>query len=460
MSVEGTRGFGGRFAASVLIGPALNPINTTMISVALVPISQATGTPASLTIWLVAGLYLVSAVFQPTMGKVADLFGPRKVYAVGLAIAGLGGVIPLFIPTFVGAFISRIAIGIGTSSAYPSAMTLIKDQSIRLGVETPQMLLSGLSISSLVTAAIGPVLGGVLIESFGWQSIFLVNVPFAFISIVLAYFWLPSDDTRTNRVDAHSNLRSLDIPGIVLFAVSITSALFFLLDLEDGIYWLIPISVVAMILLVFREQNHSTPFVDVRMLINNSALARTYLRLFLVYTCIYLMVYAFAQWVQVVAGFSSEMAGLMQFPAAVFAAVATVLVSRSSRVHASLIIAAGAPILGGLLLTLVHAGSPLPLLLTIVALFGIPQGLASISNQTALYHQAPAEQMGSAAGLSRTSVQVGAIIASSLIGSVFGKSATDEGLHIIAWIIVGVALVALVLTLADRSIRGRLADAR
>jgi sugar phosphate permease len=78
----------------------------------------------------------------------------------------------------------------------------------------------------------------------------------------------------------------------------------------------------------------------------------------------------------------------------------------------------------------------------------------------ALYHQAPAEQMGSAAGLSRTSVQVGAIIASSLIGSVFGKSATDEGLHIIAWIIVGVALVALVLTLADRSIRGRLADAR
>src|SRR5690606_23288175 len=60
-------GFGGRFGAPVLIGPALNPINTTMISVALVPIARATHTSASVVIWLVAGLYIVSSVFQPTM---------------------------------------------------------------------------------------------------------------------------------------------------------------------------------------------------------------------------------------------------------------------------------------------------------------------------------------------------------------------------------------------------------
>ncbi len=447
-------GFGGRFAAPVLIGPALNPINTTMISVALVPISQATGAPASMTIWLVAGLYLVSAIFQPTMGKLADLFGPRKVYITGLAIAGLGGLIPLVMPTFAGALVSRLAIGVGTSSAYPSAMTLIKDQSLRLGVETPQLLLSGLSISSLVTAAIGPVLGGLLIENFGWQSIFLVNAPFALVTIVLVCLWLPADSTRVAGGGPHpAGIRALDLPGIACFAAAITTALFFLLDPSGRLYWLIPIAIAAIVVLVLRERRQAAPFLDVRMLAHNAALTRTYLRLFLVYTCIYLVVYAFTQWVQAIAGFSSEAAGLMQLPAAICAAVATVLVSRSSRVRWPLAIAASTPILGGMLLATVHAGSPLWILLIIVALFGIPQGLASVSNQAALYRQAPSEQMGSAAGLSRTSVQIGAIVASSLIGRVFGTSANDPGLHTIAWIIVVIAVLALILTLTDRALK-------
>ncbi|GAA2181092.1 MFS transporter [Brooklawnia cerclae] len=447
-------GFGGRFAAPVLIGPALNPINTTMISVALVPISQATGAPASVVIWLVAGLYLVSAIFQPTMGKLADLFGPRKVYITGLAIAGLGGLIPLISPTFTGALVSRLAIGIGTSSAYPSAMTLIKDQSLRLGVETPQILLSGLSISSLVTAAIGPVLGGVLIEHFGWQSIFLVNVPFALVAIVLVCLWLPADSTRVAGSSPRpAGIRALDLPGIACFAIAVTSALFFLLDPGGRLYWLVPIAIAAAVILVLWELRQPAPFLDVRMLAHNAALTRTYLRLFLVYMCIYLVVYAFTQWVQAVAGLSSEAAGLMQLPAAICAAVATVLVSRSSRVRWPLVIAAGTPILGGMLLATVHADSPLWLLLVVVALFGIPQGLASVSNQAALYRQAPGAQMGSAAGLSRTSVQIGAIVASSLIGRIFGPSASDPGLHVIAWIIVIIAVAALILTLADRALR-------
>lgn len=446
-------GFGPRFAIPVLIGPALNPINTTMISVALVPISRATHTPASLTIWLVAGLYVVSAICQPTMGKLADLYGPRKVYVTGLTIAGIGGLIPLFAPTFAGALIARLAIGVGTSSAYPAALTQINDQSARLGVETPQVLLSGLSISSLVTAAIGPVLGGLLIDSFGWQSIFLVNLPFAVVTIVLALLWLPADGTRPSTATPRvAGIGALDIPGIVLFAIGIITALLFLLDLDARLYWLLPIAVAALTGLVIWELRQAAPFLDVRMLAHNAALTRTYLRLFLVYMCIYLVVYAFVQWVQAVAGFSSEASGLMQLPAAICATVATVIVSRSKRVYWPLVIAAAAPILGGLLLVSIHVGSPLWLMLVIVALFGIPQGLASVSNQAALYRQAPRAQIGSAAGLSRTSVQIGAIAASSLIGSIFGASATDAGLHLIAWIVVGIAVAALLVTATDRAL--------
>lgn len=162
-------GFGPRFIAPVLLGPALNPVNITMIAVALVPISQATGTSASLAIWLVAGLYVVSAVAQPAMGRVADIFGPKKVYVAGLLIVMVGGLVPAVWASFPGALLARLIIGLGASAAYPSAMTLISDQARRLGRPTPRPLLTGLSVFGLVTTAVGPVIGGLLVHHLGWQ---------------------------------------------------------------------------------------------------------------------------------------------------------------------------------------------------------------------------------------------------------------------------------------------------
>jgi MFS family permease len=445
-------GFGPRFAIPVLIGPALNPVNTTMISVALVPIAAAVHVSAATSIWLVAVLYLVSAVSQPTMGKLADHFGPRVIYLVGLVLVAAAGVVPLLFPTFAGALVARILIGVGTSSAYPSAMTLISDQSARLGAKPPQLLLSGLSMSSLVTAAAGPVLGGVLIVAFGWQSIFLVNTPLAAAAFVMAFLWLPRDSTRVKQRAGGSAMRAIDPVGILLFAVAIASALVFLLDLGSRLFWLVPIAVVGLAVLIWWERRSARPFIDVRMLAANGPLTRTYLRLFLVYTSAYLVVYALSQWIQSSAGFTSDVAGLIQIPSAVLAATGSILIARTTKIRLPLIITAVAPLVGGLLIVTLHSASPLWFIAGVAAMFGIPQGLGSISNQVALYRQAPAEQIGVAAGLSRTSIQLGAILASSVIGLVFGQAATDGGIHTIGWIVAGFAAAATVLTVADRGL--------
>ncbi|GGM36185.1 MFS transporter [Promicromonospora citrea] len=452
MSAPSAVGFGGRFGAPVLIGPALNPINTTMISVALVPIARATHTSASVVIWLVAGLYIVSSVFQPTMGKLADLFGPRRVYLAGLVIAGVGGLVPLLAPTFAGALVARLAIGIGTSSAYPAAMTIIRDQEKRLDRKAPQVLLSGLSISGLVTAAIGPVLGGLLLQHFTWQSIFLVNVPFAALTIVLTLLWLPSDRTRSG-ARGTVGVRSLDLPGMLLFAVGITSAVFFFLHLETRALWLVAVAVVALVGLVLWERGQQAPFVDVRMLASNHALTATYARLFLVYTGIYLVVYGFTQWAQAVAGYTSDAAGLLQLPSAVGAAVTSLAIARTPRVRGPLLVAATASVVGGVFLLFLDVGSPVWFLLVIMGLFGVAQGLSSVSNQAVLFRRAPAAQIGSASGLSRTSVQIGAIAASSILGPVFGDAPSDQGMHVIAIVVLALAAGALLVTVADRSLR-------
>nr|WP_271207312.1 MFS transporter [Curtobacterium pusillum] len=436
----------------VLVGPLLNPINTTMVSVALAPISRDLGIGAAQAIWLVAALYLASAIAQPTMGKLSDRFGPKKVFLTGLVIVGVAGVVPEVLTGFGGAVFARVLIGIGTSSAYPAALTTLRQHSARIGKPTPPLVLGALSITSLVSAAAGPPLGGALIAAFGWHAIFLVNVPLAAFGIVVSALWLPSDRLRPRNDEDLPVLTALDPFGMLLMTGFVSALLVFLLDLPAGLWWLLGVAIVLLVALVLWERRAVRPFVDVRMLARNGALSRTYVRLFLTYLLAYTMTYGFSQWVQDVAGYSSDVAGYMQLPAAVVAGVASFLIARKSAVRGPLVVAAVVPIVGGLLLLLLHAGSPVYLLVLAPALFGVPQALASVSNQAALYRVVPSEYIGTAAGLSRTSVYIGAIGASSLIGGVFGQAPTTPDLHVLAWVIVGVAALLSVLTIADRAL--------
>ena len=445
-------GFGPKLLVPVLVGPLLNPINTTMVSVALAPISRDLGIGAAQAIWLVAALYLASAIAQPTMGKLADRFGPKKVFLTGLVIVGIAGVVPEVLTGFGGAVFARVLIGIGTSSAYPAALTTLRQHSARIGKPTPPLVLGALSITSLVSAAAGPPLGGALIAAFGWHAIFLVNVPLAVFGIVVSALWLPSDRLRPRNDEDLPVLTALDPFGMLLMTGTVSALLVFLLDLSAGLWWLLGVAVVLLVALVLWELRAVRPFVDVRMLAHNGALSRTYVRLFLVYLLAYTMTYGFSQWVQDVAGYPSDVAGYLQLPAAVVAGVASFLIARKTAVRGPLVVAAVVPIVGGLLLLLLHSGSPVALLVLAPALFGVPQALASVSNQAALYRVVPSEYIGTAAGLSRTSVYIGAIAASSLIGGVFGQAPTTPDLHVLAWVIVGVAVLLSVLTIADRAL--------
>ncbi|RKR75414.1 MFS transporter [Frondihabitans australicus] len=428
-----------------------------MIAVALAPIQKSLGIGSDQAIWLVSSLYLASAIAQPTMGKLADRFGPKKIFLLGMVVVIVAGVLPDVLPSFGAALTSRVLIGIGTSSAYPAAMSAIRNQSDRLGVATPPLVLGGLSVSSLVSAAAGPPLAGVLIGAFGWHSIFLVNVPLAGAGLVLAALWLPSDRIRPIRAAALPVTQAIDLPGLALFAVTVSSLLVFLLDLSAGLYWLLAITVAALVALVLWERRAVAPFIDVRMLASNGALSRTYIRLFLLYGIAYTMTYGFSQWVQDSAGLSSQTAGLVQLPGAILAGVASFWFARRTGVRAPLIAAALIPLGGGVLILALTGASPVWLFVGVTLFFTIPQGLASVSNQAALYRQVPTGGIGSAAGLSRTSIYIGAIASTSLIGVAYGQRPTTAALHELGWVILGIAVVLSALTILDRALRARAA---
>ncbi|MFI9489264.1 MFS transporter [Promicromonospora sp. NPDC052451] len=450
-------GFGARFAAPLVLGPALNSINTTMISVALVPIADATGASAAQVVLLVAGLYLAGAIAQPVAGGLVDRYGPRRVYVTGMAVAALAGLVPLVVPTFEAALAARVAVGVGTSSAYPAALAAISAQEQRTGHAPPRGLFSALSVSSLTSAAVGPVLGGLLVASFGWTAVFVANAPYGLTAIVLALLWLPRDRDRPAPPRPDGAARTgPDLVGLLLFVGAVGSALVAALGLwpGPGRYGLLGLAAAATVGLVLWERRRPVPFVDVRTLTGRPALVRTYARLFLVYSCTYLVLYGVTQWLQATAGYAADAAGWMQLPAVVLAGAAAALAARTRGLRLPLLLAAALPAVGGLLLTRLTDSTPTWLVLITIALFGPSQGLAAVANQVALYAQAPPDRTGVLAGMSRTAVQLGAVGATAVIGPLFAQGATSAGLHATGWIITALAAAALVLTAADPALRG------
>jgi hypothetical protein len=281
-----------------------------------------------------------------------------------------------------------------------------------------------------------------------------VNVPLAGAAFGMALFWLPKDSASVAARDrSHTVVEALDPVGIVLFGVPVAAILFFLLDITSDEWWLLVVFGVGLVAFFFWEGRIERPFVDIRLLRREGALARTYARLFLSYLCTYLITFTLSQWLQESVGLTAGQAGLAQVPTAVLAGVAALLVSRTTRVRVSLLLAAGLPLAGGLLFAVVSSADPLWWIIGISALFGITQGFASVSNQAALYRQAPSDSIGTAAGLSRSSIYLSAILASGLIGLSFNARPTDAGIHSLAWIIVAAAGALLALTVFDRTLR-------
>jgi len=442
-----------RFLAPLYMGSALNPVNSSVIATALVPIAAAMHVSVGRTLILVSSLYLASAIAQPTAGKLAEEFGPRRVFMAGIVTVLVGGIVGGVAQNLTTLVIARVLIGIGTSAGYPSAMVLVRRRSAQAGLGAPPgNVLGGLVIAGAVTAAVGLPVGGLLVAAFGWRATFFINVPFAVVALAMAVFWIPRDGPAEAARSAREVAARIDVIGIVGFAVAMTGLLAFLLSLPQPDWIALVVAVVVAVALVFWELRAATPFFDVRLLAANGALTRTYIRSGLTFLCIYAVLYGITQWIEVGRGFSAEQAGLLMLPLTAVSVVVTRPVSGRNLVRGPLIVAGVSLLVASLGVLLLTTSSPVILIVAVTVVFGIALGAGAPGNQTALYGQASANQVGTAAGLFRTFSYIGSIASSAITGIVFRTSVTDRGLHTIAIILVALGAVVLVMTLIDRQL--------
>ncbi|BBY65862.1 MFS transporter [Mycolicibacterium helvum] len=444
-------GFNRTLIAPLVSGAVLNPINSTIVSVALVPIGVALGEPPAATAWLISALYLATAVGQPVVGRLIDTFGPRRLFLPATALVGLAGVIGTVAPNLTVLIVARVILGFGTCAGYPAAMRLIHDEAGRTGKDSPAVVLTILAISTQTIAVIGPALGGLLIGLGGWRTTLAVNVPFAAVAFILGWRRLPKDEPRGQRGGVTDDLK-LDVAGMVLFAGTLIALLLFLMSPHVSSWYLLVICSIAAAGFVARELRHHDPFIDIRVLGGNVPLMLTYGRTLLAYVVSYSFLYGITQWLQEGRGLTASQAGLVTLPVFATGIVISALTGRREQIRAKLVFAALGQVVACVLLLLLHPASPVWILVVVMLIFGIPQGLNSIALQNAVYRQATPDDIGACAGLLRTFGYLGAIIASAAQAGYYDQRADTVGMHRLATFLIVVSIAFLLINVLDRSL--------
>ncbi len=439
--------------AAILLGTLLNPLNSSMIAVALVRIQDDFGAGVVAAAWLISSYYLAGAVGQSVLGRLADQFGPRRLICGGFVVVGLAGALAPLAPSFGWVVAARVLLALGTSAAFPAGLAILRTAS---GGQPPPATLAPLTIAGSVSAALGPVLGGALVALWDWPAIFVVNAGVAAIGLPLALRWLPRDPQLPGGIDLAQVRRLLDLPGIALFSSLVASVLALLLSLpQDQPLWVLaPFALLAAVLLVVWERRRSEPFLDVRMLAANRALLGVYAQYAVVNVVFFGVFFSVPLWLERVRGFSPGSAGLLILPIAGIGVIATPLAARliaRRGIRPALVGGSIALVAGTLLLLALSPAASLVVVVLVAAVLGIPNGFNNLGLQSALYASADPQRIGAAAGLFQTFRYVGAVLSTSLIGIVFAGGVDTAGLHALALVLAGLSVLVLVASARRRA---------
>jgi len=422
-----------KFLAPLVLGNMLNPLNSTMLATSVLTIVTVFKQEPGAGALLIIPLYFTSAIGQPLMGRLCDVFNAGKINLFGFLLILLSGIVGVCAQSFGWLIVSRILLGLGSSAAYPSSITLVKQRYKRLGMEVPGITLSIIAIAGQVSLVFGPFLGGVLLESFGWKGIFAINIPLVLLGLLLSVKKKKDntvEKTPTNKT-ALQLFKDLDPLGLLAFCAFLFTFLMTLLY-DSYLYIKIPSAILLLMLLIAIELKHHKPFIDIKILSLNMFLNTTFLRQIGINFIIYLFLYGLPQWMEQSKQITPSNVGLIMLPFSLTAMAFSLLIAKNKNNKLLLITGVLCVIVSTIGIFLLNTASPVYFIVGITVIIGAALGILTVSNQATLYAEAPDDQVGVCFGLFRTVGYIGAILAGSSLKHQFKAGATDAGLHQLA----------------------------
>lgn len=422
--------------AVLCLGLFMLLLDGTIVNIAIPHIQSYYGTTFGNIQWVMNAYILAFAVLLVTLGRFGDLWGRRKLFVTGMALFTVASAACGLAPDIYLLIAFRVVQGIGGAAMMPATLSIVSDV-FPPGQRGAAMGVWG-GVSGLATA-IGPTLGGIIVQYVTWPSvadswrwIFLVNIPIGILGVILALRVVPESKNPTA-------VESLDLPGVGLITASLFCLTFALIEGQDygwtssTIVGLFAASAVAFLVFFWREHRVRQPLIDFSLFrsLNFAAGNATGLLLSAAMMGAFFIIPIF---LQSVLGYSAIKAGLVMAPLSVviiFAAPAAGMLS--DRLGSKWIVAAGMFLLAtglawmaGLLPGIEKIApdtSPADLVAPFV-LSGIGIGLAIAPVTSAVMATAPKDRVGNASGVLSTTRQVGSLMGIAILGAVLQNRVT------------------------------------
>ncbi|WP_439675912.1 MFS transporter [Embleya sp. MST-111070] len=409
---------------TVCLGTFMLLIDVTIVNVALPDMVGDLDASFGALQWVVDAYALALAALVLGAGSIADRFGHRRIHVGGLALFALSSLACGLAPG-TGVLIGARAVqGVGAAAMFATTFALLD------GAYTGRDRGSAYGVWGAVagaSAAIGPILGGLLTQGVSWRWIFFVNLPVGAVAIVLCLRVLaPVRPTFAGR---------LDLAGMVGFTLAAAAATYALIRANEdgwsdaGVRWLLAASVVSLAGFTVIEVRSQYPLFDLALLRNRTFVGVLLAGLLLTFAAFAGFSYT-SIWLQTVRGMSPIGAGLTGLPMsivafAVSAGLGRVLHGRRpDLVIGGGLLAVGA---GGLLTAaLVHGSAGWPALVPGFALVGAGVGMATPILGSVSMSSVPATRGGMAAGAVNTTRQLGFAFGIAVLGSVFTARVRTE----------------------------------
>lgn len=426
--------------AALSLGTTLNPLNSSMIAVALVSLQHDFDVSIVDITWVITVFYIASTVGQPLMGRVIDAFGPKRTFIVGMVLVGVAGAIA---PAggFVLVLVARVLMAIGTSVAFPAGVALVAPMATISGISPPR-LLARIQIANTTAAAMGPVIGGLLVTLAGWPAIFLINVPLAAAALISVAILAPHDAPRA--ATPAKIIAVLDPVGVVAFGVAAVTLLTVALgSAGDALGLFLVVGVLGAALFLWRERRAKLPFIDVRMLATNRVLMWSYAGFTLFSILYYLALFGLPQLLEVRGGYPTAVVGVLMLPLSGLTIAAAPFVARSidKRGLVPVVVASAAGLLVAAFALGIGVVTTAPVwMLLMAAVMGVPYCMGSLAMTEAVRRSAPPDAVGVASGLLQSTRYLGAIMATVVLGRMLagGVDAAAWGGVVIAAVLVGI----------------------
>ncbi|MFF0338992.1 MFS transporter [Kribbella sp. NPDC004875] len=427
-------------------------LDSTIVNLALPAIRSELGASVEKLQWTIDAYTLVLASLLMVSGSTADRIGRRRTFQAGLVVFGIGSLLCGIAPTVNLLIIFRVLQAVGGSMLNPVAMSIItntftdpRERAQAIGVWGGVV---GLSM------AVGPVVGGSLVDGPGWRFIFWINVPVALIAVLMTALFVPESRSAVPR--------RIDPVGQVLVVLLLGGLTYGVIEGRSAgwgsplILGCFAVAVAALVALVYYEGRRKEPLLDPRFFRSAPFSGAT-----LIAVCGFSALSGFlflnSLYLQSVRGFSALHAGLLTLPMAamtvVFAPVSGWLVGhRGPRVP--LVVAGTMLTAAGLILSRLSTDTPTVLLLVGYLVFGLGFGMLNAPITNAAVSGMPRAQAGVAAAIASTSRQVGASLGVAVAGTVLtarlvGSFETGfvDAAQLCWFIIAGCGLLVLVLGL-------------